>query len=196
VKQQRWERLRRIAVGDDNPLRRYVDKLESAVVVSLVVAFLVAAPLLAISAVGYVGAAGARQMHAEANWKQVPAVLTQSAAAGLIGLDGEFDTSWVTAKWTAPDGIHRSGLIAVDLNARPGQHVMVWVTQTGQLSPARLTAAGIADREVSAAIVVPVGLAVLLSITAFVVRVLGNRRRMAAWTKAWEAIGPRWSSLR
>ena len=47
MKQQRLQRLRRIIAGDDNPLRRYVDKLESAVVVSLVIAFLVAAPLLA-----------------------------------------------------------------------------------------------------------------------------------------------------
>lgn len=196
MKQQRWQRLRRIAVGDDNPLRRYVDKLESAVGVSLVVTFLVVAPLLATFAIGHVGAAGARQMRAEASWKQVPAVLTQSASAGLIGLDGEWDTSWVTAKWTAPDGLHRTGIVAADLNARAGQDVTVWVTQTGQLSPPKLTAAGIADREVSVAIAVSAGLAVLLSITACVVRVLGNRRRMAGWTKAWEAIGPRWSSLR
>jgi hypothetical protein len=73
---------------------------------------------------------------------------------------------------------------------------MEWVTQTGQLSPPKVTAADIADREIMAAIAVPVGLAVLLSITACVVRVVANRRRMAGWTKAWEAIGPRWSSLR
>jgi hypothetical protein len=196
MKQQRWHRLHRIAVGDDNPLRRYVDRLESAVVVSLVIGFLVVAPLLAISAVGHVRAASHGQMHSEASWKQVPAVLTQSAGEGLIGLDGEWDTSWVTAKWTAPDGVRRTGLVAVDLNARAGQHVMEWVTRTGQLSPPKVTAADIADREIMAAIAVPVGLAVLLSITACVVRVMANRRRMAGWTKAWEAIGPRWSSLR
>ena len=196
MKQQRWHRLHRIAAGDENPLRRYVDKLESAVVVSLVIGFLIAAPLLAIFAVGHVRAAGHGQMQSEASWRQVPAVLTQSAGEGLIGLDGEWDTSWVTAKWTAPDGARRTGLVAVDLNARAGQHVMEWVTQTGQLSPPKVTAADIADREIMAAIAVPVGLAVLLSITACVVRVVANRRRMAGWTKAWEAIEPRWSSLR
>ncbi len=196
MKQQRWHRLHRITVGDDNPLRRHVDKLEFAVVVCLVIGFLVAAPLLAISAVGHVRAAGARQMQSEANWTQVPAVLTQGARDGLVGLDGEWDTSWVPASWTAPGGARRNGLVAVELNARAGQHVMEWVTQTGQLSPPKLTAAGLADRETMAAIAVSVGLAVLLSITACVVRVVANRRRMAGWTKAWEAIGPRWSSLR
>jgi hypothetical protein len=196
MKQQRWQRLRRMLAGDNNSLRRHVDKLESAVVVSLVIAFAVAAPLLAITAVRDVGAASTRQLQAESNWKQVPAVLAQSAGAGLIGLDGEWDASWVMAKWTAPDGAHRSGLVAVDLNARAGQRVLVWVTPAGQLSPAKLTPRAVTDREVIAAMAVCVGLAALLSITACVVRVLANRRRMADWTNAWEAVGPRWSSLR
>jgi hypothetical protein len=73
---------------------------------------------------------------------------------------------------------------------------MVWVTSAGQLTHAQLTATAVVERQVSAAIAVPVALAVLLSVTAGAVRVLANRRRMAGWTKAWEAIGPRWSSLR
>jgi hypothetical protein len=196
MKQQQRQRLGRIIAGDDNPLRRYVDKLESAVVASLVIAFLVAAPLLAIATVRVVGASSAREQRAESSWRQVPAVLTQSAAAGLVGLGGEWDTSWVTARWTAPDGGHRSGLIPVALNARAGQPLMVWVTPAGQLTHAQLTATAVVERQVSAAIAVPVALAVLLSVTAGAVRVLANRRRMAGWTKAWEAIGPRWSSLR
>jgi hypothetical protein len=67
MKQQRWQRLRRILLGDDNSLRRHVDKLESALLASLAIAFLVAAPLLAISAVRAAGAASTRQLHAESN---------------------------------------------------------------------------------------------------------------------------------
>ena len=56
------------------------------------------------------------------------AVLQQSASAGLIGLDGELDTSWVTAKWTAPDGVG----IGLHLSQSgwthaPGQPLQVWV---------------------------------------------------------------------
>jgi hypothetical protein len=196
MQQQRLQRLRQIIAGDSNPLRRYVDKLESAVVVGLVIAFLVAAPLLAVFAVRAVGTAGAREVRTESGWLPRTAVLTQSAAAGLLGVDGEWDTSWVRAHWTMPDGVRGSGLIAVDLNARTGQRVPVWVTSAGRLTHPRLTRAAVAERQVIAALVVPVALALLLSVTACVVRVLANRRRMVGWTKAWEAIGPRWSSFR
>jgi hypothetical protein len=196
MKQQRLQRLRRIVVGDDNPMRRYVDKLESAVAVSLVIAFLVAGPLLAIVGVRAVGTAGVREQRAQSKWQPVGAVLTQSAGAGLIGLDGDFDTSWVTAKWTAPDGALRSGIVPVELNAKAGQRLTIWVTPAGELTPPKLTNAALVDREVTAAIAVLAGLALLLSMTAWAVRVLANRRRIADWTKAWEAIGPRWSSFR
>src|SRR5271165_2683126 len=184
MKQQRLQRLRRIVVGDDNPLRRYVDKLESALAVSLVIAFLVAAPLLAIATVRAVGAAGVREQRAEDSWKQVHAVLTQSAGAGVIGLDGDWDNSWVTAKWTAPDGANRIGMVPVELNASVGQPVLVWVTQAGQLTHAPLTSAAVVDREVVVAIAVPAALALLLAMTGWAVRVLANRRRMVGWTKA------------
>jgi hypothetical protein len=196
MEQQRLQRLRRIVVGDHNPLRRYIDKLESAVAVSLVIAFLVAAPLLAIGTVRAVGAAGVREQRAENGWTQVHAVLTQSAGAGLIGLDGDWDNSWVTAKWTAPDGAHRIGMVPVELNATIGQPVLVWVTQAGELTHAPLTSAAVVDREVTVAIAVSAALALLLSMTGWAVRLLANRRRMSAWTKAWESVGPRWSSLR
>jgi hypothetical protein len=196
VKQQRLQRRRRIVAANDNPLRRYVDKLESAIIASLVVAFLVAAPLLGIFAAREVGIAGERQARAQQAWRPVTAVLQQSASAGLIGLDGEWDTSWVTARWPVPNGGHRSGLVAVGLNARAGQPLQVWVTPAGQLTHPKLTTAQLRDRQVMAALAVVVGLAVVLSIAASVVRVLANRRRMAAWEKAWEAVGPRWSSLR
>lgn len=196
MKQPRVQRLRRIVVGDGNPLRRYVDRLESAVVVSLLVAFLVAAPMFAIVGVRIAGTAGAHEVAAESSWRQVPAVLTQSAAAGLIGLDGEWDTSWVRARWIAPDGIARRGLVAVGLNAKAGQAVRVWVTHAGELTRPPVTRIGVVEREVMAAVAAPAALAVLLSITAYAVRVVANRRRMAGWAKAWEAIGPRWSSYR
>jgi hypothetical protein len=196
MKLQLCQRMRRMVVGDDNPLRRYVDRLECALTVSFVIAFLVAAPLLAFVSVRAVAAGAAREQQAEQAWKQVPAVLTQSAAAGIVGLDGEWDTSWVTAEWTAPHGGRVTGMLPVELNARAGQHLMVWVSPTGDLTHPRLTSAEVVDREAIAAISAPAGLALLLWMAACVVRVLANRRRMAGWTKAWEAVGPRWSSFR
>lgn len=192
---QLWQRLARIVVGNDNPLHRRVDRIQSAVVVGLVAAFVIAAPLLSIVAVQVTGAAAVREQRAEAQWKPVTAVLQESAAAGLVAADGAFD-SWVTASWKMPGGATRSGLVAVDLNARKGQRMTVWVTPAGQLTRPKLTRAQVLEWETTAAIVTPIGLAVLLVVAGGVVRLAANRRRMAGWTRAWAAAGPRWSSLR
>lgn len=195
--QQLLRRLGRMLAGDDNPLRRPVDKLESAVITGLIVAFLIAAPLLAIFAAGVVSAAGTREMQAETQqWKPVTAVLEQDAANGAIGLDGDWDTAWVKAKWTMPGGAQKTGQVAVALNARAGLRVSVWVTPAGQLTHQPLTKAEVAERTVTAAVACPAGLAVLLMVAVGAIRVVANRRRMACWAREWEATGPRWSSLR
>jgi hypothetical protein len=197
MKQQRLlRRLCRMLAGDDNPLRRDLDKLESAVITGLIVAFFIAAPLLAIFAAGVVGVAGTREMRAEQQWKPVPAVLKQSSAQGSIGLDGNWDTAWVKAQWTMPGGAQKMGQVAVALNARAGQRVTVWVTRAGLLTHEPLTKAEVAERTVMAAVACPAGLAVLLTIAIGVTRVVAYRRRMACWAREWEATGPRWSSLR
>jgi hypothetical protein len=191
---QLWQRLARSP--KDNPLQRHVDRIESAIVAGLVVAFLVAAPLLSIVAVQVAGAAAVRERQAERAWQPVPAVLQQSAAAGQIGVDGDLDTSWVSARWVAPDGALRHGLVAVALNAKAGQRMTVWVTPAGQLTHPPLTRAQVLEWEATGAILAPIGLAALLVVAGGVVRVLANRRRTAGWARAWEATGPRWSSLR
>lgn len=189
------QRLARIAAGNDNPLRRRVDRIQSAVVAGLAAAFVVAAPLLSIVAVRVTGAAAVREQRAEAQWQPVTAVLQESAAAGLVADDGGFD-SWVIVSWKMPGGAHRSGIVAVDLNARKGQRITVWVTPAGQLTQPKLTRPQVIEWEATAAIAAPIGLAVLLVVAGGVVRVAADRRRMAGWARAWAAAGPRWSSLR
>jgi len=191
---QLWQRLARSPEG--NPLHRYVDRIESAIVAGLVIAFLITAPLLSIVAVQVTGAAATQEQRAEAKWQPVPAVLQQSAEAGQIGADGDFDTSWVSAHWVAPNGARRHGLVAVELNARRGQRVTVWVTPDGTLTHAPLTRAQVLQWEATGAVLAPFGLAALLVVAGCSVRVLANRRRMAEWARAWAAAGPRWSSLR
>lgn len=196
MRQQRlMRRVGRMLVGD-NPPRRGVDKLEHAVITSLIIAFLIAAPLLAIFAAGAAGAAGTTERNAESQWRSVTAILQQSAAEGTIGVDGDWETAWVKAQWTIPGGAKRTGQVAVALNAQVGQHVAVYVTPAGQLTHEPLTRAEVAERTVMAAVACPVALAVVLTIAISATRILANRRRMACWAREWEATGPRWSSLR
>jgi hypothetical protein len=189
------QRVTRIIAGSDNPLQRSVDRMESAIIAGLIIAFFVAGPLLAVAAISATGAAATREMRAESGWRHVPATLTQSAGAGEF-TDGNLETSWVFAHWVAPDGKLQKGRVAVGLNARSGQQVTVWVTHTGQLTREPLTKAEVFQWEVTGALLAPLGLAVLLVVAGCVVRVVANRRRIADWTRAWAATGPRWSSLR
>ena len=106
------------------------------------------------------------------------------------------DALWVTARWTAPDGEPQRGVVAVGLDAKAGQTVDVWLTQSGQLTGQRLSRGGLFEREVLAAIGAPVALAVLMAVVAWVIRAAAGRRRMASWTKAWDVVGPRWSTRR
>ena len=193
---QRRPRVARMFGCDHNPLRRPIDRLESAITASLVVAFLIAAPLLGIFAGRLADTAGLREQRSESGWKQVTATLTQSAAAGAVGVDGNWDAAWVTAKWRAPSGVKRLGLVATSLNAHAGDRVSVWVTHAGRLTHERLTSAGVRDRIVIAVLTATACLAVLLWLIGGCVRMAANRRRMAGWARGWEQIGPRWSKLR
>src|SRR5262245_30518545 len=127
----RWlARLSWTLQGRGNPLRRPVDRTEGRLIAGLLVIFLLASPLVAVLSAHLSYAASLRQMHAQRSWREVTATLTENVTdtSGTTG-------GWApiaTARWTAPDGHTRHGIIAVDGSARAGQHVTIWVDGTGQ----------------------------------------------------------------
>ena len=161
-----------------------------------VVLFLIAAPLLSIMTGRIADGAGLREQHAERAWHQVQAVLEQNASAGLNSQDGAWDAAWVNARWDIPGGKSQTGVIAVGLNAKAGQRVTIWVTGSGQITHPPLSHDDVLDGIANAVLATVAGLAVLLGISAAAARGATNRRRMAAWERAWEIIEPRWTSLR
>jgi hypothetical protein len=179
-----------------NPLRRRIDDVETAIMTGLVVLFLVAAPLMCVFTGRLADAAGLREQRAEQVWQPVQAVLKQSAAQGLAGQDAAWGAAWVQASWRAPDGQQKSGVIAVGLTAKTGQKVTIWVTRAGQVTHPPLSHGEVLDGIANAAMATAAGLAALFGLAAAVIRAAVNRRRMAAWTRAWDVVGPRWTSLR
>jgi hypothetical protein len=174
------------------PLGRPVDRTEKTIMRALVATFVVAWLLAGVLAGEAAAAAGIRQEHAERGWRQVPATLLQSAAEGA-GSSPDWGAAWVPARWQSPGGQRRTGLVATGLSARAGQQVPVWVTAAGQLTRPPLTAAGVDDQVCFVVVSVTMGLAVLLAVAALSVRLLCDRRRMAGWQRAWDAVGPLWS---
>lgn len=182
--------------GERSPLRRPVDDAERMILLALLAGFLIAAPLLGIVTGRLADAAGLRQQQAERAWRETPAVLAQSAGQGVAGQGEAWGGAWVKASWHAPGGAARTGFIAVGQDARAGQRVTIWVTGSGQVTHPPLSRSDVLDGIANAVLAAVVGVAVLAGLAGAAVRAAMNGRRMAAWGRAWEAIGPRWTSLR
>jgi hypothetical protein len=192
------QRNSRVAIslsGARHPLRRRVDNVEVALLTALVALFLIAAPLAALLAGRAADAGALRQQRAESAWHQVRAVLQEGASQGQIGLDGEWDVVFVTARWPVAGG-YRYGEVGVPLNARAGQRATEWINSAGQLTRPRLTAGDVRDQAVSGALAGAGCVAVILALAAIAIRVAAGRCRLAGWARAWRAADPRCSPQR
>jgi uncharacterized membrane protein len=176
---------------DDNPLRRAVDRAERTALTIAIAAFVTVWVLVAVFAGNAAYAAGLRQQQSEHGWHLVRATLTESAAQSAES-SPEW-AAWTPATWRLPGGQQHRGLVATELNAQAGQQVGIWINAAGQVTRAPLTSADIEDQMAFAVLSVTMVLGVLLSVTVISVRLLFDRRRMAGWQRAWDAVGPLWS---
>jgi hypothetical protein len=177
---------------DRNPLRRAADRMEAAVLAGLLAAFAVGAPLAALFAGHWSYAVGLRVERAQqSTWHQVPAVLLADAPyPGYSGYGMD-----VRARWTARNGVRRSGVISVPGGARAGRTVPVWVDASGGLAGPPLRHAQVIGQVALAALLAPVGLGLLLLCAGMVAHYRMERRRLAAWDAEWRVTGPQWTRL-
>jgi hypothetical protein len=182
--------LRRLRL-DRNPLRRGLDRAETAVLGVLLAAFLAAAPFAAHAAGSWTYATSAREAQAQqAALRQVPATLLQAAEPWGISEGGPE----AQARWKAPDGQVRTGDVFAASGTPAGSTVMVWVNQAGQLTDSPLQHSQVTGRaDVAQGLAVAV-LAVALIIAGWAARRALDRRRLAAWDAEWLATERRWSS--
>jgi hypothetical protein len=184
-----WRELRL----DGNPLRRACDRTEVVLLACLLSALVIVVPLAAMIAGVQAYGAGLRAERAErAAWHQVPAVLLVTAPAPGYARYEEP----VPARWTAPDGARQAGQVIAPPGARAGRTVMLWVDASGRpagrpLQPVQVTGQAI----YVAAIAATATFSALLCAGVLACRAL-FRRRLAAWEAEWQAVGPRWTSLR
>lgn len=191
----RVTRLGRFVRGrrpDRNPLRRASDRLETVVLLVLVIAFLVGAPFIALASTEFaLTKAHQAQLAEQASWHQVPARVLKPALPG----GGPYATqAEVQARWTAPDGKTVTGDIPVPFGTAPGATVRVWVTQDGQLTSPPMQDEQVTGQAYFAGTFSVIGLAVLLGITGLLARRALDKRRMAGWDAEWRAAGPRWTT--
>ncbi len=131
-------RLARLIRGrrlDRNPLRRGSDRAETVVLAALLAAFLAIAPFAAHAAGSWAYATSAREAQAQrAALRQVPATLLQAPSHVTSYPGAGYVSLVVDARWRAPDGQVRTGILFPPFGATAGSTVPVWVDRAGQLS--------------------------------------------------------------
>jgi hypothetical protein len=179
---------------DHNPLRRGVDRAESRLIAALIVFFLLGAPLVALAAfqARWHGAAVAARQE-KADWRQVPAVLLRGVPPLPSNVYGPIQLTPIPARWKAPDGTAQSGTVMADFGTRAGGTVTIWTSQSGRQTGPPLTRSQIVGQAMVAAALTVTAQALLLIVSALIIRQILNRRRMAAWDAEWTTTGPRWS---
>jgi hypothetical protein len=180
---------------DRNPLRRAVDRLETGLLIGLF-ALLAAVTPFAARAAGhatYWSGWHERQVQLAAR-HQVQAVLTQDAGP----VSGYSLSAYVLtpATWTSVTGRHRSGVVPAAPGSRQGTLVAIWTDASGYPGSPPLAVSEVASQADAAAtgVIVVAGVAYLVGAAA--VRLLLNRRRMAAWDADWLATAPAWNRQR
>jgi hypothetical protein len=181
---------------DSNPLRRAVDRAEAVVTAGLIVAFMAAFVVLEIAAGRWADHDGLVRERSERSVHPVWATQLESGAQATASIPWAYNTAWVTARWKLPDGQFRTGEITVDLNSMAGQKQEIFINPAGQEVPPPMTSDGVRDQVIFAVFVVTMATGLAFASSYGCVRLLFNRRRMAGWQRAWDAIGPTWSRPR
>lgn len=195
----RRARLRWLVRGwlpDRNPLRRGSDRMEVVLLGVLLLLFLAVAPVAALRAGHWAATARQPAGGAGAQPHPVPAVLLQRAPVPPHSLFRGSTEPMVRARWAAPDGGARTGLVDAPAGTPAGHTVWIWTTASGRVVTAPPTVRDKAISETLAALFVVVAVGVVLATAGLAGHQLLDRRRLAAWDLGWSAIGPQWTGRR
>jgi hypothetical protein len=196
VRQRRGElwvlmQLRRFGFGH-NPLRRRVDRIEAAVLISALVVALLAIPAAAILGTTVRDRSEDAAARQRAVIHQVQARTLEDTAEAVPSVSGQV-VSQVRIAWSDASGLLRESRTDVLIGTRAGTPVTIWLDRSGALARA--------PREPgdSAALGAAVGLALpmlawpFLWGTFWLVHHSLDRRRAEQWTREWKRVSARWT---
>ncbi|MDH6553645.1 hypothetical protein M2164_008056 [Streptomyces sp. SAI-208] len=172
-----------------NPLRRRDDVVEAWIV--LVVWAVV---VLGGTAVGLVTAHAADDVFARQRVDRHPvhAVLLTDESKHTSAVRTSSDKSLGTVRWTAPDGSVRTDRTPVDTGLRAGSRLVLWQDGHGRLATAPPSPREAAVEAGVLGAVAGLGLTGAVHATGALVRRRLDRRRVEAWGREWDLVGPRW----
>jgi hypothetical protein len=169
---------------------RGTDRLESVVVLFVVVLVLLLVPLA-----GAVGTATYDRLDLESRAARHPvdAVLIESAGPSEEPTPGVTTQFRAPARWSV-DGVEHTGDVDIPPGATAGQTVAVWIGPDGeQAPPPRSGAANVAEAVATALVVWVAGTAGCAAVFS-VFGWLATKRRLARWDWEWGRVGqsPGW----
>lgn len=178
-------RLARLAWPHRNPLARGVDRLESTMLVLVVLAGLLLLPvMLTWGSVVHGDMAAASESQARTRHTTV-ATLTRDASE-----------SNAVATWSLPDGTTATGRVNVSDGLKAGTKVEIWLDRDGRVVDRPLSDV---DAAVGGAMVALAGwlAAVVLLVFAYAgAHFLLERCRYRAWDRQWERVASGWNNYR
>lgn len=161
-----------------HPLVRAVDRLEALAVLGVLVAALVAIPV-AVSAGTVVHDAGVRTAEQQAQSRHSVQALVVSG----VGAPTELDTpAYVRAQWR--DGTQmRTESVVSPATIRPGDHLTVWLDESGKVVAAPLRADDAALTATVAAVSFWISIVMCGALVAHLIRRGLDRSRHRAWDR-------------
>ncbi len=175
---------------DHNPLRRRTDRIEAAIAALLLLGLAAGVPTATLTAGSWAYDLGMRaELTQQAERHQVKATLLESAQLGPWPVQ-------VEARWTAPNGTPRTGLISVTGGTASGSTVTVWTDASGQLQAKPLRHGAVIALAAFTSVWAAITTCLLLAGAWRLTRRRLERRRMSAWDADWQVTGPRWTNRR
>jgi hypothetical protein len=180
---------------DRNPLRRGIDRAETAVRLGLVVMILTVVPAAALLAGRWAYHSAVTQVRAQdAATHTASAILLESAPT--IGEPDPYagaQVAWVPARWVAPDGPVRTGDVLAPVGAKRDSLVRTWVDDAGDFVDPPPGHSEIVGNVFMSVVLAGLCMLALLIAAEAVSHHLLERRRMKAWDTGWRTVAPRWT---
>jgi hypothetical protein len=184
----RIARFRRRLFPGRNPLARFGDRVEAALLVVMVAGALLMLPFAAAFGSETYAAQTARAEQERTT--RHPATATSLAAAptqtySADGAGAPADQTTVPVAWFDARGARHTGDVLADSGSPKGTQVSVWLDQRGELTTEPLSPSTSAADGVFAAILLWVGVTGALAALYGLGRFVLERLRAAAWDRAW-----------
>ncbi len=184
----RIARFRRRVHPGHNPLTRFGDRVEAALLVLVFAGALLALPFAAAFGSETYASQTARAEQERTTRHPATAVSLVAAPSQTYSTDGAgapAGQTTIPAAWFDARGARHTGDVLADAGSPAGTHVSVWLDQRGELANEPLSPSTSAADGVFAAILLWVAITGALAAVYGAGRLAVSRLHSAAWDRAW-----------